>query len=143
MTTLSRFIAPLRSATAIPNYERAALSPSGTTTSVTSATPNAWTSVLSINSQGILFYALVRQTDTVSKTVGLRVLIDGVVVADRTRAVASTTASNGVIAGAPTDPISATGIFGTGFAPFRSLEIQIRSSVASDNLAWIAEYTLT
>jgi hypothetical protein len=143
MSTLTQFLSPLKSATQIPAYERGALTPSVTTTSVTSSTPSDWTTVLTISSPGILYFALARQTDAVSKTVGIRVLIDGAQVAAVTRAVASTTANNGVVAGAPTDPISAAGIFAPGFNPFRTLQIQIRSSVASDNIAWLAEYTLT
>ena len=123
MSTLTQFLNSLRSATAIQSFERGALAPATATSSVTSSTPNAWTSVLTLNSPGILFYSLVRQADTVSKTVGIRVLINGAIVSDRTRAVASAVANNGVVAGAVTDPVSSTGLLSGGFAPFKTLEI--------------------
>lgn len=108
-----------------------------------SATPSAWVTVLDVSNPGILFWATVRQGNTTSKTVGLRITIDGVVAGSVTRAAASASATNGVIAGAVSDPINSSAYASGGFAPFQSLKIEVNSSAASDTAAtWNAMYVL-
>lgn len=108
-----------------------------------SATPSAWVSVLSLSTAGILFYAGVLQSNATSKTVGIRVTIDGVVVATRSRATPSATATNGVLVGAVNNPRDAAAYLTGGFAPFQTLLIEANSSVASDTAsAWFANYVL-
>lgn len=111
-----------------------------------SATPLTWVSVLSLSTPGALMLAFARQGDSTSKRVGLRVTINGVVVATRLRAGASGTATNGVVIGG-TFHLN-TGVL-TGYAegaaaPFNTLLIEATSSVASDTACqWFASYYLT
>lgn len=143
---LSRIIKNyLPSATQIQSRELGNLAVAGTAGGAftASATPSAFVQVLSLSTPGILHSTWVRQGNSTSKTVGIRVLIDGVEVANRTRAVASTTAGNGVIVGLLGNPDNVSLVIGGGFAPFQTLAIEVNSSVASDTAGtWAAYYTL-
>ena len=108
-----------------------------------SATPLAWVTVLSLSAPGQLFMAFARQGDAASKRVGLRVTINGIVVATRLRAAASATGGNGVVVGGTLlfDPALVAPVpIGAG-APFNTLLIEAASSVASDSACqWGASY---
>lgn len=91
-----------------------------------SVTPTAtvWTEILNLAAPGILHGAIARVTGSGSKTVGLRITIDGVAVVQfDSPSGTSATAWAGMVA-------INTNALALGWAPFQTLKVEVRCSLA-------------
>lgn len=107
-------------------------------------TANVWKSVVSVSGRGIFNGAAVRCGGSTSKTVGVRVTIDGVVAGTFELAAAQTSGTCGAWAGMLIcGGVDATSVASFGFAPFNtSLLIEIRSNIATSEPTYGVYYTV-
>ena len=98
---------------------------------------NTYKEVLNLTTPGILHGVCVRSGGTASKTVGVRVTIDGVVVAVVDLPTAVTSATTGLLAGYI---LAASGTIAPCFAPFQTLKVEVRASIATSEVLYDATY---
>lgn len=99
---------------------------------------NTWKEVLSLSTPGILHGAVVRTTGSTAKTVGIRITIDGVVVATSELGSASSSALAGAWAGML---ILSSNEPSFGWAPFQTLKVEIRSNISTSEPTYGVYYT--
>lgn len=145
MAELSKVLAamPFPSATSIPTSTSASSIAVGVADDPGALTANVWKEVLNINGSGFLHAAFVRHVGSTSQRVGIRVTIDGTVVASVDESVASTQPSAGVIAGFNNNSISGGPLIG-GLARFNNnLRVEVRSDISTSEPRYSAIITRT
>lgn len=133
----------LASATSLPTFLYPASSPlsASVNTDPGSLTANTWKTVVSVTGKGVFSGAVVRNGDTTPRTSGVRVTIDGVVVATAELASAFGAATVGASVGLMA---ASTGGGAPCFAPYNtSLLIEVRASDTNTAVRYAANYSVT